>query len=532
MKPCASAESIAMLLILALAMPCHEAAAQTSAAWYWPVDPLNTEPAELKQRLRLTVPPDLLAPDATPTENLDADEIGLVPLDLDCATHAVASHPDNTQWALQTLRADNTAAIPVLNLSTAIQLAVCHNPQSRASWSQIAQQAAQLGQAQSAYWPQLDAGISRQRSRVNYSDAAYPGTDTRATAQNVIFTWRLWDFGARGARVEAAQAQVHAALNSQNATLQKVILDTLHTYTEAQAAQARLITQRQLLPLAERNLLAAQRRQSGGAGSAGDTLQALTVQARIQLEYSRAEGELRKAQAQLVYQAGLPPGTAFELSPLLPAATLEVIGDPAGQASLLSEATERLLARALDDWLAHARQHHPAIEAARAQLKAAQAGLDAVEADGLPTIDLSLGYYRNGRPTQTLGTVRSTENAAAITLNIPLFAGFASAYKVRAAQAAVEQKEIELQATEQQTLLELVQQHAEAHATLNNLRAATQLYRAASAAAQSAQRQYEYGAIDILQLNQTLTALQQAQDDLVRAQLEWSRARLKLWMAV
>jgi len=547
---------IALAATLTLATPGHQAAAQPPAA-PWFADPMRTEPAQFNRRLRLSVPPDLLAPNAAASRSTaGASGDGLVPLELGCATHATAIDPNNTQWALRTLRASGSGtagtagnagsaapAAPVLNLPTAIQLAVCHNPQVRASWSQIAQQTAQLGQARSAYWPQIDAGIARQRSSVSYPAGTYQNTRTEATAQNITFSWRLWDFGARSARVEAAQAQIQAALSGQDATLQKAIADVLQSYTEAQAAQARLQTQRQLLPLAERNLLATQRRQSQGAASASDILQARTMQARIQLEQSRAEGELHKAQAQLVYQAGLPPGTAFELSPLLPAATLEITGNlsappsdkaarnnPAEQPGLLSETTERLLARTLDDWLAYARQYHPAIEAARAQLKAARAGPKAAQADGLPTIDLGVGHYRNGRPTQTLSTVRSTENALNLTLNVPLFAGFANTYKVRAAQATVEQKEIELQAIEQQTLLELVQRHAEAHATLNNLRAGADLYRAAASAAQSAQRQYEYGAIDILQLNQTLTALQQAQDDLVRTQLEWNRARLRLWL--
>jgi outer membrane protein len=238
-----------------------------------------------------------------------------------------------------------------------------------------------------------------------------------------------------------------------------------------------------------------------------------------------------------VFQTGLPPGTAFELSPLLPAATAEITGkltqptNDSEPANPLSAATERLLARTLDDWLDNARQNHPAIAAARAQLAAAQAALKAARADGLPTIELSLGHYIDGRPNQSLNAFHSRENFSGITLNIPLFDGFATSYKIRTAQAAVEQKAIELQATEQQTLLERVQLHAEVHATLGNLRAAAHLYRAANAAAQSSQRQYEHGALDILQLNQSLTALQQAQDDLMRCQLEWSRARLKLWMA-
>jgi outer membrane protein len=511
--------NVKRVLAVSLAVLCQSAAAQSLPDFLpdlWPVDPLSSEPAELNQPLRLLVPPEWLASPATPSDDSGND---LAPLELDCATRAIANDPDNAQQALQTLRTHSATAVPVLSLPTAIQLAICHNPTLRATWSQIAQQSAQLGQARSAWLPQLNAGISRLRSRVSYPGSNLPDSLTEMTAKNAVLNWRLWDFGARNARIDAAQAQVQAALSSQSATLQKVMADLLNAYAEAQAAQARLLTQRQLLPLAERNLLSAQRRQAGGAGSANDTLQARTAQARIELEHSRAEGDLRKTQAQLVFQTGLPPGTVFELSPLLPDATAE-----------LSETAERLLARTLDDWLDNARQNHPAMAAARAQLAAAQATLKAVRADGLPTLELSLGHYIDGRPNQSLNAFHSRENFSGVTLNIPLFDGFTSSYKIRTAQAAVEQKAIELQATEQQTLQELVQRHAEAHASLGNLRAAAHLYHAADAAAQSSQRQYEHGALDILQLNHSLTALQQAQDDLMRCQLEWSRARIRLWL--
>lgn len=453
-----------------------------------------------------------------------ADDAGaLIPLELSCATRASADSADNPQWALQTLRASSPGPVPELTLSVAIQLAICHNPQLRASWSQIAQQAAQVGQARSAYLPQLNAGVGRQSGDVSY-DNNFPGTSTQAITQNIVLSWRLWDFGARDARTDAAQAQLNAALSGQNATLQKLLGEVLYLYADAQATEARLFTQKQLLPLADRNLLSAQRRQAGGAGSTSDTLQAVTAQARIRLEQSRAEGELSKSHAQLGYQLGLPSGVAYTLAPLLPNLAAEKL-------SPLPVATDRLLTKALDDWLGYARANHPAIASARAQLQAAEAGVSAVEADGLPTIDLSLGHYRNGRPTQSLSTVRSRENVVGVNVSIPLFDGYANAYKIRAARATVEQKRIELQATEQQTLQELVQQHSEAHATLKNLRAAIDLHSAANASAQSAQRQYENHTFDILQLNQSLTTLQQAQHELVRSQLEWNRARLKLWLA-
>ncbi|MFT3815605.1 MAG: TolC family protein [Acidovorax sp.] len=523
-----------LVLLWALFMECGLALAQS---------PLHTEPEALGRSLRVHLPPDLLASSGPgePADPGNAD--GLQSLDLDCATRASASSADNPQWALQTLQASSHATPSVLHLPIAVQLAVCHNPQLRASWSQIAQQAAQAGQAQSAYWPQLNASVARQRSRVGYADADIPASQTQVTAQNVILSWRLWDFGARSARVDAAQAQVRAALSGQNAVLHKAVADVLHIYAEAQSAQARLATQRQLQPLASRNLQAVKRRQAAGAGSAGDILQAITAQARIQLEQSRAEGDLRKALAQLIYQVGLPPGTALEVSSLLPESTLEVTGQlsptaeittekavPHPAVPLLSLTTQRLLNQTLNDWLAHARQYHPAVEAARAQLQAAEASLKAIRADGLPTLDLSLGHYRNGRPNMALSAVHSRENVVGISLAIPLFDGFANTYKANAAQALMEQRLVELQATEQQTLQEVVQLHAEAHASLNNLKAAADLYRAAQAAVQSVQRQYEKGALDVLQLNQGLITLQQAQYELTRAQLEWSRARLRLWL--
>lgn len=473
----------------------------------------------------MLLPPDLLG---TTRSGDQVDQMGnvegLQPLELGCASRANAVNPDNPKWAVQTLRAGSTVADPQLTLQAAMKLALCHNPQLRASWSQIAQHAAQLGQARSAYWPQLNASIGRQRSQIGYSGTNVPSTRTRATTQNVVLSWRLWDFGARDARTESTQAQVHAALSSQNAILQKVLGDVLYAYAESQAAEARLITQNQLLPLADRNLLSARRRQAAGAGSAGDTLQATSVRARIRLEQSRAEGEVQKTHAQLGYLLGLPPGTTYALHPLLPQTVPEAIGpSPA--------ATERLLAKTLDDWLTHVRERHPAIAAARAQLAGAEASLEATKSEGLPAVDLNLGHYRNGRPTQALSDVRSRENVLGVSVSIPLLDGYANTYRVRAAQAIVEQKQVELQDTEQKTLQEFVQQHAEAHATLNNLFAASDLHRAASAAAKSAQRQYEHGAFDIQQLNQSLIALQQAQDDLIRSQLEWNRARLKLWLA-
>ena len=97
-----------------------------------------------------------------------------------------------------------------------------------------------------------------------------------------------------------------------------------------------------------------------------------------------------------------------------------------------------------------------------------------------------------------------------------------------AAPAPVEQEPIELQANEQQMLQETVQLHAEARAALKNLQMAGSLYAVAGEAASSTQRLFDRGAADVLQLNQGLNGLQQAQLELARAMAEWNRVRLRL----
>ena len=491
-------------------------------------DPLDTEPAQLWQDLSLPLPPDLQP--HTSDAPQPSDPAAFMPAQPPCANRATASSTHHPRQALAMLQAGQVGPAqpdqaPLLDLPTAIDLALCHNPQVRASWSAVAQQAALLGQARSAYWPQLAAGAGRQGSRTGYAGSA-GGESLWTTRQHVMLSWRLWDFGARGARTDAAQAQLQAALYMQGATARQALADVLQAYGQAQAAQTGLATQRSLRPLAERSMLTARRRRAGGAGSRNDVLQATAALARIDLELSRAQGELDKAQAQLAYLVGLPPGTAYRIQTVEPANATAA----AAPTVTTDGAPYRLLNRTLDDWLAQAQENHPAIQAARAQWQAAQANLEAVQSEGLPTIDLNLGHYRNGRPDTAATAGPARENVIGVSLNIPLFDGFSHTYKVRAAQAQVEQKAVELQATEQQTLQDIVQLHAQARAALGNLQAANNLYAISTEAAQSAQRQYELGAADIVQLNQSLANLQQAQADLTRSHTDWNKARLSLWL--
>ena len=115
-----------------------------------------------------------------------------------------------------------------------------------------------------------------------------------------------------------------------------------------------------------------------------------------------------------------------------------------------------------------------------------------------------------------------------MTVNFPLFEGFARTYKVNGAQAQIEVKEAELRETQNQILGEVVKSHADAVAALRNLEASRQLIEAAQEALENVQRKYDRGVVDILEMLSVQMALTDSELERVRSLADWRSARLRL----
>lgn len=399
-------------------------------------------------------------------------------------------------------------AVP-LSLPAAVDLALCHNAQVHGAWAGIKLQAAGLGEARAAYLPTLNAGLSRVHDRTAYPGAATASSSLGSNTGSLSLSWRLFDFGGRDAGRRSATALLDAALAHRDAVLQATLAATVSAYFEAHTALASLRMREQHQALAQETVAATQRRAGRGLGAHSDTLQAQSALAKAALGASRAAGDYRKARAVLIYTLGLPAGTDV---------TLE---EDAGEA-------DGGLREDLRSWLAMAQERHPAILAARAQLAAARERVAVARSEGRPSVDLTANIYQNGRPNQGLSPASTRETLVGISLNIPLFDGFARGYKVRGALAQAGQKEAEAQETQQQTLLDLVRTHAEASMALGNLAASQDWLAAAQEAQASVQRKFGLGAADILEMLNTQSALLEARQERIRCLAEWRSARLRL----
>ncbi|MCC7596274.1 TolC family protein [Janthinobacterium sp. FW305-129] len=402
-----------------------------------------------------------------------------------------------------------------LTLPAAVDLALCRNAQVHGAWAGIRLQAAGVGEARAAYLPTLNGSLSRVHDRTAYPGARTASSSLDSNTGSLSLSWRLFDFGGRAAGQRSAQALLDAALANRDAVLQKTLAATVSAYFDMQTARASVRMRQAYEALAQETVQATQRRAQRGLGSHSDTLQATSALAKAALGASRADGDERKARAVLVYTLGLPAGTAV---------LVDDDGDGAGAGSGAGAGWRDDLSA----WLALARERHPAIVAAQAQLAAARERLAVARSEGRPSIDLTANIYQNGRPNQGLSPASTRETLVGISLNIPLFDGFARHYKVRGAQAQAEQREAEAQEVQQQTLMDLVRTHAEASTALANLSAAQTWLDAAQDALASVQRKFGLGAADILEMLNTQSALLEAQQERIRCQAEWRSARLRL----
>lgn len=396
-----------------------------------------------------------------------------------------------------------------LSLASAVDLALCSNAQIRASWAIIREQAAAVGEARALYWPTLTLSLSELKE-----DTGYPGSKLPTTSQteHTVYgslDWRLFDFGGRAAGRRAAEATLQAAMASRDAVIQKILSAVINAYFESLTAQAVVRDKADEQSVAHDTWASAQRREEIGRGAQSDTLQAATALAKVSLDKNRAMGDFNKAVSNLVYLLGLPPDSPISLPQDL-------------------DQTTGAEEQNLTAWLNEAERFHPAIVSARAALDAARDQVKVARSSGRPTLDLTANYYQNGYPYQGLTNTNTNQTTVGLTITVPIFDGFATHYKVAAAEALVKEKEADLDDTEQTTLMGVINAHADAQSSLRNLRASEDLLRAAEEAFESSQRRYASGAAEIVELLATQTARADAKGERVRCVAEWRAARLTL----
>ena len=397
-----------------------------------------------------------------------------------------------------------TGLLPAHPLSAVdvLDLAICNNPQTREAWAAARVQAAQTGVARAAWLPTLNTKYAGNRVA---QDNRY------SLQQNAALTlsWLAFDFGGRQANIANAQQLMLAATASQQATVQALFLAALQAYYTAQATQAVVQSTREAERAAQASLAAAESRYRVGSATPADRLQARTALSQATLNRIRAEGEARNALGGLANVMGFSPRQNLVLleTPLL---------DPAPG-----------FQRDVDELMQQATVVRPDLKAAEAQVKAAQAGITVARSQGLPTVTLSAG------PTwQDMGGMTTQGGTLGLAVNIPLFSGFETGYRVRAAEAQVEVRSAQRDRLRQQVALDVWKAYQTLTTATQSLTSAADLVASAEQSERVALGRYQAGVGNVLDLLNAQAALASARLQRIQAALDWNIYRATLAQAV
>ena len=390
-----------------------------------------------------------------------------------------------------------------LTLADVIDRALCNNPQTRLAWANARVQAAQAGVARSAFLPSLSASVTANRSQ---SSNAAANAEIDQLGAGLSASWVLLDFGARDAALEGALQSLAASRHTQDATLQKLFLLAVQAYYNLFANRAAVDSALEAERRAQESLKAAAARYEAGSGTPADRLQAQTAYSQAVLNRIQAEGTVKSAEGALANTMGEDAHRALAIA--APALNMP----------------DAKFEQDLGQLIAAARKRRPDLAAAEAQLKAAQANVDAARAAGMPTLSLSTSM--NVADSDIANPVRS--QALGITLSIPIFAGFGTTYRVQAAQAQVASQAAQRDSLSQQVALDVWQAYYALTTGTQAVRSSADLVASAMESERVALGRYRAGVGNIIDVLTAQSSLASARLQNIQATYSWQVARTAL----
>jgi len=389
------------------------------------------------------------------------------------------------------------AAMPTgeLNLPEVVNLALCNNPQTREVWASSRIQAAQVGISASSYLPGSNLSLSGNRTS--------PGTGQRS--YGLTLSYLLFDFGTRAANLENARQLLAAANATQDSTVQVVFLQAVQSFYQTQAAQAALDAALESERAAKGSFAAAEARYTAGSATPADKLQAQTAYSQATLNRITANGNMNNTKGVLANMLGLDANKSIVL------ATANTTAIPAS--------FDRDIAALIEE----ARLHRPDLQAAAAQLKAAEAGVDAARASGKPTITM------NASTNQTSAAgITSHGSSVGLNVSVPLFSGFAPTYRIRAAEAQVEAQAAQLERLRLQVALDVWTAYQNLITATQSLRTTADLLNSAEQSERVALGRYKAGVGSILDVLNAQSALASARQQRIQSTFNWNINRATL----
>ena len=392
------------------------------------------------------------------------------------------------------------------SLEELIDIAETNNPRTRIAWESAKQAAERLGISRSDYFPALAAVALGGDQRVIEpwpkplgASRGYFLIEAPVVESGVELRYNVYDFGRRGARVEASKALRLAATARFQRTNQDVAFAVVTAYFRLVTAQERLEASRQIVKTAQTTQDAAEAALANGRSTLPDILNA------------------RAATAQANYDLQVSIGAVDTDRVVL----RETIGVEPSDAILVEEPKEiplpTAVAASTSDLVNTAMQQRPDLRAISERLKAANAELKAAKSEYLPTIHLGASVAQqaiwpsvNVAGPNPLGHANQAVWSAAVTARWTIFDGGARESEVRLTDSHRREAEDEKREKEDAIGREVWTAYVQFRTAVRQHEAAETLLTSASTSYDASLDAYKYGVKNLVDLVTAENQLAQA----------------------
>jgi outer membrane protein TolC len=390
----------------------------------------------------------------------------------------------------------------VYGLAELIDIAQRNNPETRVAWERARHAAGAVGLSESAYYPYLVASAAAGYDRAfipfptlavdprklatgpNLSAVSITGggslvTESQVYRAELSAKWLLLDFGERSAAVAAARERLMMANVGFNAVHQKIVFQVTERFYQLGAARQKVLVARSALEAAQTVEQAVQARMENGLAVRPELLQAQQQSAQTSFDVEATTGLESDARVALAEGIGLLPTVRLNVADL-------------GQRST-SEQTNG----SVDELIARALSQRPDLVARLANVHAKQNEIKRVRAEYYPKVAVDAHVTETELDVSIVGSPyfgdRRPTYGAFLTVNVPIFDGFARRHKMEMAEAELRGAESELAGARDSAVREVWKAYTDFKTALRKQDSAAKLVTASQNAFDAVLESYKNG---------------------------------------
>jgi len=421
-------------------------------------------------------------------------------------------------------RAAEQASVPppappqeVLRLDEAIRISLDNQPRIQAALGKVGSQNALLGQQFSAYYPTITESNSYRSSTSSSSgDSVSARARDRFNGQATM-NMTLYNFGKREGTVQSARESLEAVNQDYKTVINDVVLAVKQAYFSYLQAAALVKVREETVK--GRELLVRQARAFYEVGT------------RPRIDVARAEANLYSAQADLIAAQNAVKVAWTVLK--------NAMGTPdLSERSLAEELTMMAFSMTLEEAKAAAFAARPELHSFEAQRRAQDQKIAAARRGHLPDVLFTGSYGRTGSSPSDFGPDRSPAFplqpfwTAQLSLNIPIFDGFNTTYKVEEAVKTYYTIKAQEETQKQQVALDVEQSYLNLLEARERIKATEAGEKAAKENLDLANGRYQVGVGSIIEVTDAQTLYTSAVTDRIRSLYDYKIFEAQLARAV